>query len=212
METQTNAPVAAPPEPELPLPIRKSKIERVLGATVNELLKANPASKPVRAQCLNLLAREIPPNLIEYDKIKDWIEFNIEPRKAVARQSGRGNGAGLTVDAAYSYTEVGTANYTQPYSGSGEVTLREDQLRELINIALERGQSFNRLVERVEEELRELVSDQVETESQRDPQYGNHDGNDTVHHDKTIESDVEDILRDWLENDDPGALETLDSN
>lgn len=73
------------PVVETPPPAKKCKIERVLGKTINELLKSAPTNPIARAHALSKLRQAIPPELVEYDKIQEWVEANIEmPQPAAA--------------------------------------------------------------------------------------------------------------------------------
>lgn len=193
--------------PAAPVPAKKCSIESVMGNTLHSLLKAEPTNKQVRAQCLNLFKREIPPELVEYDKIKEWVEFNIEP-KAVAAQPQRMGG--IEIDATYSYTEYGTCTYRESRRGAGSISINDREMSEMVNRALERGDTLAELSERVEERARD--NNNIETEGDGDILYDEYESSEEHDHDFQIDSDVEGLVREWLERNEPDALETLEGN
>ena len=188
-------------------PVRKCEIEKVLGKTINALLMATPENKQVRAQCLNLLHKEIPPELLEYGAIKDWVEFNIEPKTV----SPIGHKTAFRVGVGRSYTETGTACYTQPYLGNGIMEINEAYILEQIGSAMYDGASFDTLVERIEEKIKSDAEDEIECEGD-EIEYSDHEAHDTYDHGTEISSNVSHLVREWMENNDRDRLKTLDDN
>lgn len=187
--------------------IRKCAIETVLGPTIHALLKTTPENKQVRAQCLNLLHQQIPPELVEYEKIKDWIEFNITPKTGAPKSRAEA----FSVNVERRYVETGTASYRQPYIGSGRIAVTEAQLFGEIEEAVVSGESFDTMVERIYDQIRSKADEDIECDG-GDIQYDNHDSDDTEDHETNIEGNVSDLIRIWMENNDSDRLEELDGN
>jgi hypothetical protein len=122
MNESTETIVPATPPPKL------CEIASVLGRTVHELLVAAPTNPIVRAHCLARLGREIPPELTEYPAIKDWVEHNITPPKA---QSQPRTDRDITINVTRTCEVRGTCSYSDTESGTDDVTLTGDRLREL---------------------------------------------------------------------------------
>jgi hypothetical protein len=118
---------------EVPEPLkRKCELKDVLPQGVIQLLASAPHNETVRNVLLAHLKVPVPEELKSYKDIQDWIEFNIEPPKALAAKGGvpipASRAEVVAVAIALDDREHGTCSYSRDMWGRGTVNVTQHDI------------------------------------------------------------------------------------
>lgn len=217
-----------------------------------EMLKAAPENEVFRTKIHSIIKQPIPAELVEYDKIIDWITWNIDPglarlvvipldhRVAPERpvpevaEAAEAPAAPTPVDvriepdnpnptgewefsATRTEEEVGSCRYVSQLSGDGEITLDRARVVRMVTELLNQGYGWSRVIREIEALLIrvERDTDSISTDVTYDEdgnrriEYSDHDINEVRNVNISINSDIEDEIRDILGGTDNGNLEEI---
>jgi len=135
------------PNPVLPAE-RKCHLEQAFESGFIELMRLVPRNPFVRALILKLAGKMPGPACQTFDQLKDWIEWNCDPRTITsARRTGRPvPEGGIYISVEFSETEYGRADYSVPRSGTDEFRVGADDLLEIVQEAVESGGGLDEVV------------------------------------------------------------------
>jgi hypothetical protein len=196
-ETITTAPSEAKP--------RLCQIEVVLGNTIGSLLKAHPNNPIVRAHALALLRQEIPPSLIDWESIKEWVETTITPSNELPKSSSDLNDlrVAFEVGVEFSETESGNSSYSCNRGGQGRYPIVAADLRRIV----EASSSIEEVMDSLNDNIVENCQDYINIDTS-DHDYDNHDA--TEYSDASTDYN-ETLLRqnviDWMRANMPDTLD-----
>jgi hypothetical protein len=167
---------------ELPVaPERKCRIEEVLSGSFIELIGLAPKNPYVRAIILAETGKMPAPECETPEQIKEWVEVTCD-KKAVPpkrNQSGSDTAFSITVD--FSETEYGRADYSVSRSGSDEFHVERDELMEIVETAIDNGESIDDVVQSISDKIHEDAWGQCDPnlDDYGDYDYSEHDSNDS---------------------------------
>ena len=159
---------------------RKCKIEEVLSGSFIELIGLAPRNPYVRAIILAETGRMPAPECETPEQIKDWVERTCEKKRRLPKPSN-GNGTAFSITVDFSETEYGRADYSVQRSGSEEFHIERDELLEIVETAIDNGESLNGVVEILSDKIHEDAWSQCEPnmDNYGDYDYDEHDSNDS---------------------------------
>lgn len=131
---------------------RKCLIEQALTPGTIDMVKQWPTHETVRTMMLAELKQQVPPEHDTFEKIRDWIEANIEKRTPafpVGRAiPARGN-TGLIIPLTVTEHRTGRARYEYTANGTNSLEIDRERLLELAGDA----SSWGELMDFIQEEI-----------------------------------------------------------
>lgn len=165
------------------LPVKLCILEDSLPDSMIQSLKAQPTNPVYRGLILAKCGKMPPDEIVEFDKLKDWIEYNCEP-KAIVTPAARPAPAPqpdaaprFIVGLLYSETEVGRCNYSIQRRGSRDYMFTANDLRDMV----ETCDNLDDLIEEIECDINVgAYDDPPEMDSgDNDYDYDRHEATDT---------------------------------
>lgn len=152
-------------------PVRRSHIVNMVGPEVNVMLQVAPNNATFRARVMAVLGEMPPADATTYQQIKDWVEFNF-PKEAPKKKEKEK----VQVEVNGFDVERGNCKYKRRVNYRGDVTITEDDIRELISVADDIDELVDRISELIEEkagEDREIYDTGEEETYDHEPYDGN---------------------------------------
>lgn len=160
-------------QPVTESPVRKSDFYRVIKAPLAALISKFPMNESIRAMVMAECGKLVPEEADTFEKIKDWIEFNVEKKQTSRTELGSGDG--ITLRMGVSQMQYGRCRYSCNASYSGNVTIGRRQLYHIIHDAVLDGYSTLR---DVTSKVIEEMADIPDMDDASDYEYEHHDCSD----------------------------------
>lgn len=206
--------------------VKMCEIGQVLNPSVIELLRVAPMNQVARAQVLAACLKPIPPELSEFEQIKDWIEANIDPTVVNARTrrtmptptpqrppgpTGPPPEDALTVVVDCEDVEYGRCRYAVNRYGSHHASYTREDLMEMIRNADSVGELVRELSDN---SCAEANDDWPEMGWSDDgPDHDNHESNTVEDYNTTVNRNaIERDLISWMSENCRDQLLRLQGN
>lgn len=196
-------------------PARKCQIGLVLGATIDELLKAAPENAIARAHAMSRIKQAIPDHCVTYEQIKEWIETTIEFKSVapIPSSSGRvrNRNAAFEIEVEKSETEIGRCRYSVSVSGRSNHPFTEEEVLEWVQSSIDDGETISEVLQKLKEDICDNAD--VSMDNYGDYDHDDYEASDSDNHSTDWnQSRLESRLIDWLRNNHPDKLEALEAN
>jgi hypothetical protein len=191
---------------------RNCSIQDVLDGNFIELLQLAPANPLVRAWLLKLCGKQPPGEVLTFDSLKDWIEFNCVKRIKPTFASHSHQTDGISIDVEFAETEYGRCNYSVNCSTNEPFELTEAELLEIVQDTIDDGGGLNSVVESVAEKIEDEAWERCEPSMSDygDYDYDNHDSQGSEDSSVNFErNQIRRQLESFLQQHHPGLLTQL---
>jgi hypothetical protein len=142
-------------EPELPAIPRKCKIDEVFAGSFIDLISLAPKNRTVRAIIMAETGKMPAPECETLEQIKEWVETTCDKKRRVSGHQRNEGVTAFSITVDFSEKEYGSANYSVNRSGSEEFNVDRDELLEIVETAIDNGESIDDLVQTISEKIHE---------------------------------------------------------